>query len=199
MLPAPHSCCSPFSSALDFSWSYSSCSPAKRAPAAETCSQTSIFLPKNIGHVFSEVDPCLSPIPVGGCLANNLKGWIVIGAEAWVLVLSEGYRIPFITTPPVNSHPVGFRSYPSRSVKAVALDQEVQPLLEKGALEEAPSTPGLYSHLFVVPKAMSVIRSHDWITAIDFKDAYLQILVHPDRRRFLRFIWKGLHYHFKVL
>ena len=78
----------------------------------------------------------------------------MIGVEAWVLaVLSKGYWIPFHTTPPVTSHPVGFRSYPSGSVKAVALDREVQLLLKKGALEEASSTQGFYSHLFVVPKA----------------------------------------------
>ena len=46
---------------------------------------------------------------------------------------------------------------------------------------------------------MSAIRSHDWMAAIDLKDAYLQIPVHPDSRKFLRFIWKGLHYQFKVL
>ena len=72
-------------------------------------------------------------IPVGGCLANNLEGWIAIRVEVWVLaVLSEGYRIPFTTTPPVTSHPVGFRSYPSGSMKAVALDREVRLLFKKG-------------------------------------------------------------------
>ena len=111
----------------------------------------------------------------------------------------------------------------------MALDREVRLLLDKGALEEAPLTPGFYSHLFVVPKAtggfrpildlshlnryvittrfrmetvrtvMSAIRSHDWMTAIDLKDAYFQVPVHPDSRRFLRFVWKGLHYQFKVL
>lgn len=144
-------------------------------------------------------------------------------------VLSEGYKIPFATPPPVTSEPIGFRSYSLDSVKGKALETEVQLLLEKGAIERTPPTRGFYSHLFVVPKAtggfrpvldlsslnqhvittqfrmetvktvMAAVRAHDWMTTIDLKDAYLQIPVHPDSRKFLRFIWKGHHFQFKTL
>ncbi|KAK3893317.1 hypothetical protein Pcinc_002872 [Petrolisthes cinctipes] len=112
----------------------------------------------------------------------------------------------------------GFGPTPWHRKWAKALDSEVQLLLAKGAIEEAPTTPGFYSHLFVVTKAtggfrpvldlsslnryvtttqfrmetvrtvLSVICSHEWMTAIDLKDAYFQILIHPDSLKFLRFI-----------
>ncbi|XP_045104399.1 uncharacterized protein LOC123499932 [Portunus trituberculatus] len=46
---------------------------------------------------------------------------------------------------------------------------------------------------------MSAIHRHDWMTAIDLRDAYFQIPVHPDSRKFLRFIWRGRHFQFRVL
>ena len=46
---------------------------------------------------------------------------------------------------------------------------------------------------------MSAIHKHDWMTAIDLKDAYLQIPVHPDSRKYLRFLWRGRHFQFRAL
>ncbi|XP_045133325.1 uncharacterized protein LOC123517379 [Portunus trituberculatus] len=46
---------------------------------------------------------------------------------------------------------------------------------------------------------MSAIHRHDWMTAIDLWDAYFQIPVHPDSRKFLRFTWRGRHFQFRVL
>ena len=93
----------------------------------------------------------------------------------------------------------------------------------------APSSPGFYSCLFVVQKAsgswrpvidlsslngfvqltpfrmesnqsvLRSIRSFDWMISIDFKDAYLQVLIHPDSRKFLRFVVDGRVYQFKAL
>ena len=90
-------------------------------------------------------------------------------------------------------------------------------------------SPGFYSRLFVVMKASGAwrpvidlstlnlriqqtsfkmetlqsvllsVRPGDWMVSLDFKDAYLQVPMHPDSRKFLRFMVGGKVYQFKVL
>ena len=90
-------------------------------------------------------------------------------------------------------------------------------------------SPGFYSRLFVVMKASGAwrpvidlstlnlriqqtsfkmetlqsvllsVRPGDWVVSLDLKDAYLQVPLHPDSRKFLRFMVGGKVYQFKVL
>ena len=99
----------------------------------------------------------------------------------------------------------------------------------EGAVELAPQSPGFYSRLFLVQKAsgswrpiidlstlndyvtsshfhmetpQSVLRSicpGDWMVSLDLQDAYLQVPVHHDSRRYLRFVVGGRTYQFRVL
>ena len=75
-----------------------------------------------------------------------------------VKVLKEGYQIPFSSIPPLSPVPLRFQSYLHDSVKAEALEQELLALLEKGAIESAPHSPGYYSRMFVVQKASGAWR-----------------------------------------
>ena len=89
--------------------------------------------------------------------------------------------------------------------------------------------PGFYSRLFVVLKAsgswrpvidlkklngsikktrfrmetvqsvLSSIRRNDWMVSIDLKEAYLQIPVHPESRKFLRFVTNMGVFQFRTL
>ena len=43
------------------------------------------------------------------------------------------------------------------------------------------------------------VHQGDWMASIDLKEAYLQVPVHPDSRRFLRFVAKGNVYQFSAL
>ena len=137
--------------------------------------------------------------------------------DAWVVeVLRVGYRIPFDRRPPLSERPLSLPAYSPQSIKGVALTQELQTLLRKGAVEPAPQSPGFYSRLFLVQKAsgswrpiidlstlndyvtsshfhmetpQSVLRSirpGDWMVSLDLQDAYLQVPVHHDSRRYLR-------------
>ena len=102
-------------------------------------------------------------------------------------------------------------------------------LLSMGAIEPAPPTPGFYSRLFVVMKAsgdwrpvidlsilnkfveqtpfkmetvqsvLSSIRKDDWMISLDLKDAYFQVPIHPDSRKYLRFCVQGEPFQFKAL
>ena len=150
--------------------------------------------------------------------------------DAWVVeVLRVGYRIPFDRRPPLSERPLSLPAYSPQSIKGVALTQELQTLLRKGAVEPAPQSPGFYSRLFLVQKAsgswrpiidlstlndyvtsshfhmetpQSVLRSirpGDWMVSLDLQDAYLQVPVHHDSRRYLRFVVGGRTYQFGVL
>ena len=107
--------------------------------------------------------------------------------------------------------------------------REFQVLLHKQAMEPAPQALGFCSLLFVVQKdsgawrpiidlstlvifiaslrfhmetPQSVLRSirpGDWMISLDLQDAYLQVPIHPDLRRYLRFTMGGVSYQFRVL
>ena len=98
----------------------------------------------------------LLPMRVGGCLSLHWRQWQAIGAETWVVtILRDGYRVPFTDSPPPLARtPVSFPTYRAGSPRARALRQEVEAMLDKGALEIArdPGT-GFYSRLFLVEKA----------------------------------------------
>ena len=148
----------------------------------------------------------------------------------WVVeVLRVGYRIPFVTPPPLSTHPVAFHSYFHSSVKAQALEEELSALLSKGAVEPAPTSPGFYSRMFVVQKAsgawrpiinlshmnkyivktkfrmetvqsvLGSLRRGDWMFSLDLKDDYLQVPIHESSRKFLRFVTSKGVFQFRVL
>ena len=137
--------------------------------------------------------------------------------------------IPFRMPPPLSPTPIILYSYSPQSVKGRALDEEIQALRHKGAVEPAPPTPCFFSRMFVVTKAtrgwrpiidlstlnldvdrtpfrmetsqtvLRAVRRNDWMVSIDLKDAYLQIPIHPASHRFLRFTALGKTWQFRVL
>ena len=78
-------------------------------------------------------------------------------------MLHWGYRIPFLSHPPLSAVPIPMPSYNPSSTKGVALGEVSQALIAKGAVELAPlPSPGFYSRLFVVWKT-----SGSWHPVID--------------------------------
>ena len=146
-----------------------------------------------------------------------------------VEVLRSGYAIPFCMTPPLSDTPIVLDSYSPHSIKGRALEAEIQALCHKGVVEPASPTSGLYSRMFVVTRAsggwrpiidlstlnvsvdrtpfrmetaqtvLRSVRRNDWMVSLNLKDAYLQILIHPASRRFLRFTAGGRPWQFRVL
>ena len=43
------------------------------------------------------------------------------------------------------------------------------------------------------------LQKKEWVTSIDFKDAYFHIPIHPQSRKYLRFHIQGKSYQFKAL
>ena len=146
-----------------------------------------------------------------------------------VEVLREGYKILFSRGPPLSDQPLPMPSYSPSSIRGKALEKKFQDLLLKRAIEQAPQTPGFYSRLFVVQKdsgawrpiidlstlntyiasqhfhmetpqsVLRSIRQGDWMISLDLQDAYLQVPIHPESRRYLRFTMGGVPYQFRVL
>ena len=144
-------------------------------------------------------------------------------------MLHLGYLIPFSSPPPLSPVPISLPSYFLDSVKGKVLHGEVLSLIQKRVVELTPPSLGYYNHLFIVWKAMGswrpvidpshlnrfvmqtlfkmetnqsvlrAVRRGDWMVSIDLKDAYLQIPVHPDSRRFLQFVAFGKTYQVKAL
>ena len=77
-------------------------------------------------------------------------------------VLREGYAVSFRMPPPLSPTPIILDSYSPQSVKGRALEEEIQALRRKGAVEPAPPTPGFHSCMFVVTKATG-----EWRPIID--------------------------------
>ena len=144
-------------------------------------------------------------------------------------VLRFGYRIPFLSAPPLTKAPISMPYHPL-STKRVALGEATRALVAKGAVELAPlPSPGFYSRLFVVWKTsgswrpvidlstlnlyvdvshfrmetiqsvLLSVRQGDWMASIDLAEAYLQVPVHPASRRFLQFVAHGNVYQFSAL
>ena len=129
-------------------------------------------------------------------------------------IVQWGYKIPFVTLPPLRFQ--GQTTYPKGSLKWSSLNQSVQELRNKGAIEPAPLSPGFYSRLFLVRKAtgewrpiidlsslnvfvhfpsftmetprsiLRALQQGQWLTSLDLKDAYFHIGIHPADRRYLR-------------
>ena len=65
-----------------------------------------------------------------------------------------------------------------------------------------PLDPERLRHLVSLETPQSVlcsIRPGDWMVSLDLQDAYLQVPVHHDSRRYLRFVVGGRTYQFRVL
>ena len=96
-------------------------------------------------------------MPVGARL--RLFNWDHLPLTSWHRrILEVGLRWHWVALPPLSDLP-RFIPLPQEEDKRVTLVNEVQALITKQALIPAdPSTPGFYSHLFVVPKKTGGFR-----------------------------------------
>ncbi len=53
--------------------------------------------------------------------------------------------------------------------------------------------------MITLKQILSQIRTEDWFCSLDQKDAYFHIQIAPHHRRFLRFAFEGVAYHYTVL
>ena len=105
------------------------------------------------GRSFEGSSPPSQP-QVGGVLGRHWHAWKLCGADEWtVVVLQQGYSIPFHHLPHVSLVPRELLSCALRSDWVIALQEEVFKMLQKGAVEPVDQPcPGFYSRLFLIEK-----------------------------------------------
>lgn len=90
---------------------------------------------------------------MGGRLQQFYINWTILNIDKWLLqTIRQGFIIRFLSSPPLRNHPTPITPYNLQQKEL--LDQEIDSLLKKGAIELTPnpSTPGFYSNMFVIPK-----------------------------------------------
>ncbi|MCG8045731.1 MAG: hypothetical protein JAY66_08610 [Candidatus Thiodiazotropha taylori] len=97
-------------------------------------------------------------IPVGGRLKFFVDQWKLITDDQWVIsTIRDGLKLEFLKIPPFS----GIKETVVNVQNHFILQQEVEKLLEKGAIEPVPfqdSQRGFYSTFFLVPKKSGELR-----------------------------------------
>jgi hypothetical protein len=77
-------------------------------------------------------------------------------------------------------------------------DGGMRPILNLKKLNAAHlDTP--HFRMETVEDVRHALQPGDWATSIDLKDAYFHVLLHPSKRKYMRFGWKGRLFKFLVL
>ncbi|KAL0183540.1 hypothetical protein M9458_019236, partial [Cirrhinus mrigala] len=136
-------------------------------------------------------------------LVDYLAAWKLLpNVSAWVSTVGKGYSIQFGAPPPPFDGVFPTLVGPEQ---ALVMEQEVETLLRKEAIEVVPphdrdsGSKELCPFLDLRRLNRSVIRSKDWFVRIDLKDAYFHVSILPQHRKFLRFAFRGKAYQYRVL
>ena len=101
---------------------------------------------------------CKHPhIPVSGRLLFFHQNWQKFQPSKWVqAIISQGYKIPFKKVPMFST----IKMTPLSGQYALVLQEEVQTLLQKNAIQQVQNCPqeGYYSMYFLVPKKTGDLR-----------------------------------------
>ena len=115
------------------------------------------------------------PPPMGSRLAECLPFWESLGIPQLVLDwVRLGHAIPFVHGPPTFTR-VKQTPLPAEPAKAQALLEEIQSLLDKGAIERVPPSQvrsGWYGHYFLVSK-----KTGGWRPILNLKPLNVTIRV----------------------
>ena len=164
--------------------------------------------------------------PVGARLNQCWEKWEALGSSPKVVTtLREGYTLPFLTRSPTiisNYHNSAKQSFLLEALYQLINKNAVEPV-------ENPNSLGFYNRLFLVPKPnnrwrpvldlstlntflntgsfkmetpetiRTSLQAGEWVTSIDFKDAYFHIQIHSQSRKYMRFHLQGRSYQFKAL
>lgn len=164
-----------------------------------------------------------------GRLVHFLDNWKTITQDNWVLQTVVGYKIPFVAPPRQwrprvtttrSSIQTKRMNTAIQTLLAKAAIKEVQPVknqfISSLFLVEKAQSAGEYRPIinlkplnrFVeewsfkmegLPVVRSLIQPNDYMMKLDLKDAYYSVPIHPDRRRFLRFVFNGKTFEFQCL
>ena len=176
----------------------------------------------------TNVKNTVSNLPVGARLQNFWQTWLDLGTGPKVVqILREGYTLPFWIRPKLTRSPTVISCYVNPHRNSYLLEALHQ-LIDKNAVElvQNQTSLGFFNRLFLVPKPnnkwrpildlniflktekfkmetpetiRTSLQQGEWLTSIDFKDAYFHIPIQEQSRKYLRFHVLGQTYQFKAL
>ena len=217
----------PFANEEDDDTGHDYLCPKTQTPVRPIITQPSNLYPQDIPQQVV-VFPPLFTRKVGARLSLFCDVWRRRCSEWVCSVLEVGFRLWFRECPPLTSTPSAFVDKGS-IMKRTTLRSLVQSMQQKNIVEVVRDTtsPGCYSHLFLVPKKsggwrpvidLSFLNSFleiphftvesaesnrrslpRWVTSIDLVDAYFDIPIHRGYRKFLRFQTWDRIYQFRAL
>ena len=182
-----------------------------------------------VGHLSSanfvtNIPPVVIDPPVGARLHNFWEKWEVLGSSPKVVTtLREGYTEPMQVTnyhkqlsKPIQTVPLfggtasvgeqkcsGTGSKPKLSrvlqpaIFGTQTQQPVETVLDLSTLNTFLNTE---SFKLETPETIRTsLQTGEWVTSIDFKDAYFHIPIYSQSRKYMRFHIQCLSYPFKAL
>ena len=184
----------------------------------------SSHLPRNTNNIFDWL-AYPSPVITDIRLQPYYRNWSVITNDSWVLkIVSSGYRLEFTEYPPLGRvQYTASNSILEEEVHSLLQKGAIQ------AVPTADMPNGFYSRYFAVTKKdggmrpildlrdlntyllprrfrmvtlesiTHLLKRKHWFVLIDLKDAYFHITIHPDHRRFLRFVFQNTIYQYLAL
>ncbi|KAG7311964.1 hypothetical protein JYU34_001389 [Plutella xylostella] len=144
--------------------------------------------------------------------------WVNLGAPAYITKITSGYRIPFISKPPLQMPNMSNPKSPIQS--SDEMDLIIEKMKHEGVLAKVNVSPSFLSSMFLVPKGDGSMRPifnlkalnryvytapfrlinvykipdflqpSDWMANIDISQAYFHIPISEAHRRFLRLIYQ---------
>ena len=118
--------------------------------------------------------------------------------------------LPFKLKPPLVRHPLILSGYANQN-RNKFLREAVQNLVDKKAVEmvRVRASLAFFNRLFIVPKPnqkwrpvldlSASLQQGEWVTSLDFSDAYFHIPIHSGSRKYLRFHFQNQSYQFRAL
>ena len=146
-----------------------------------------------------------------------------------VQILKQGYTLPFRIRPKLTRSPTVISCYGNSHRNSYLLEALHQLMDKNAVELVHNQTLGFFNRLFLVPKPnnkwrpildlsklnlflkvekfkmetpetiRTSLQSGEWVTSIDFKDAYFHIPIQEQSRKYLRFHVQGQTYQFKAL
>ena len=136
---------------------------------------------------FARVPPVSQePIPMPSYAPMSTKG-VALG-EVTRALISKGA---------VELAPLPFPGFYSRLFVVWKTSESWRPVIDLSHLNRfLASSP---FKMETIQSVLLLVRPGDWMVSIDLKEAFLQIPVHPESRKYLRFVAFGRVYHFRAL
>ena len=153
---------------------------------------------------------------VKGRLKASIEFWRFIGAPKFILdIISDGYKIPFITTPP----PVHLKNNGSALKHSDFVNDAILELLQDNRIEELTTPPEIVNPLTVSVQSSGkkrlildlrhinlhvfkqkfkceglhtirdIFSADYFVFSFDLKSGYHHVDIFPDHRKFLAFSW----------